>query len=936
MRKSLNFVTAFALILFSFCCTCARPKSDSGGVIWQFPVKDGTVADYALQLARVTKDNTGQPLIEADSRGDKTEWHSVIALPNGLLKAGEDYLITLDYDVVERLGQESYFYLFIRSVSLGNGADQWYKWGGDSGARGVVKFRVTPSAGDYRIIAGIHNQGAIRIRGLRVLHGGGWTSLPVQSVLGRDQPPPPPTGAQPFTIDPPSNANGAILNVADFGAVADGGSPPVPGPDRNLEAFKAAIVKARDTKASKLIVPKGVYRFTSGDTLAFNGLSDFIFDGGGSTFLFHQIKGGASGIYIGTCNRCVFGHFNLDWDWKIDPLASVGRITAAASDHSFFEMRFETTAPLDPQRWITMNALDEKLRAPGAGGEFGGFTPKKIESLNPQTVRVWPSWAMAPKVGQLYLLRHYTDAKHGVVMGFNTHLSLQDVTIFSFPGSGFHVGGDQHHFECLRCRITFPPNERRPITVTADGFHVAQSRGFIRLEDCEFGYSGDDGVNIHDNFHAGVRRVDDHTLVAEHIVAWRIPYDVGDPVEIRNGDYSPTGFSGKVTQATANYKTSELTLVFDEKLPDHIPWDAMLFNHRYNSHNYIIRNCYFHENRARGILALTGDGLIEGNHFFFNQYSALHLEAGWSEGYGAHNVIVRNNRFDSVNPFGANDGSIVYVSAAGAEDSPTHFPLLENIIIENNLFREMSGPAVEATSFRNLTVRGNRFINLEPPSLRLKMRGDIRAELGNGLWVEGNEWTARKDAVVPSLFYDSDTTPNMALKGNQLKVEAGASPPDIPKASIPSSPRIEGTHQIVSQATGLCFNIKGNTNKSGEAIIPYPCGGFTKFNFVDQGSGFYSIHTVNGRQDLCLNISTAASSPGDGKKLGGPGNLIQWSCSGSALYGNELFILVDLGRGRQQIRVKNSGLCLEDPGRGGTIRQNVCSSSPNQTFALTE
>jgi Ricin-type beta-trefoil lectin domain-like len=161
----------------------------------------------------------------------------------------------------------------------------------------------------------------------------------------------------------------------------------------------------------------------------------------------------------------------------------------------------------------------------------------------------------------------------------------------------------------------------------------------------------------------------------------------------------------------------------------------------------------------------------------------------------------------------------------------------------------------------------------------------------------------------------------------------------VSPSSIPSSISIEGTHQIVSEVTRLCFNINRNTNNSGEAIIPYPCGGFTnmEFNFVDQGNGFYSIHTVNGTQDLCLNISSAASSPGDGKKYGGPGNLIQWSCgSGSSLPGNALFKLVDMGGGRQQMRVKNSGLCLEDPGRGGTIRQNVCSSSPDQTFTLTE
>jgi hypothetical protein len=397
---------------------------------------------------------------------------------------------------------------------------------------------VHPSAEDYRIIAGIHNQAAIRIRSLRVFHGGGWNWLPVRSVSAGAQPSPPaPTGTQPFTIDPPSNSNGVVLNVADFGAVADGASPPSAGLDRNLEAFKAAVAKAREAKAAKLFVPKGVYRFTSGATIEIKDLSDFIFDGGGSTFLFHQIHGGSGGMYIGTCSRCIFSNFNLDWDWNIDPLASIGKITAVAPDRSYFEMRFETTAPLDPKRWVTMNALDEKLRAPGIGGEWGGFTPKRIGSLDPQTVRVWPSWPIGVKAVQLYLLRHYTYEKHGVVMGHNTHLSLQDVSIFSFPGIGFIVGGDQHHFECVRCRVTFPENQRRPITTTADGFHVAQSQGFIRLQDCDFGYMGDDGVNIHDNYHAGVRRVDDYTLVAERIVPWKYPYAPGDPVEIRNADY---------------------------------------------------------------------------------------------------------------------------------------------------------------------------------------------------------------------------------------------------------------------------------------------------------------------------------------------------------------------------------------------------------------
>jgi hypothetical protein len=153
---------------------------------------------------------------------------------------------------------------------------------------------------------------------------------------------------------------------------------------------------------------------------------------------------------------------------------------------------------------------------------------------------------------------------------------------------------------------------------------------------------------------------------------------------------------------------------------------------------------------------------------------------------------------------------------------------------------------------------------------------------------------------------------------------------------------IEGTHQIVSEATKLCLNINQNSTRSGEGIIPYPCGGFSnmEFNFVDQRNGFYVIQTVSrpiGAQGLCLNVSNASGSPGDGKKLGGLGNLIQWKCSDGPQYDNELFAISNAGNNRMRIQVKSSALCLEDRGRGGTIRQNLCKpSEPSQQFTLTD
>jgi O-glycosyl hydrolase len=201
-----------------------------------------------------------------------------------------------------------------------------------------------------------------------------------------------------------------------------------------------------------------------------------------------------------------------------------------------------------------------------------------------------------------------------------------------------------------------------------------------------------------------------------------------------------------------------------------------------------------------------------------------------------------------------------------------------------------------------------------------------------------------------AMVYRTTADETVNLKDGSIALSKGRLADRLPVRSITTyvidgvtplpgavSSSIEGMHQIVSQGTKLCPNITRNSTQSGSGIIPYPYSalGNMEFNFVVQGSGFYSIQTVNGATRLCLNVVNASKSPGDGKKNGAPGNLIQSICSYGSPPGSELFKIVALGENRAQIRVKRSGLCLEDPGRGGTIRQNKCSqSNPNQQFHL--
>ena len=158
------------------------------------------------------------------------------------------------------------------------------------------------------------------------------------------------------------------------------------------------------------------------------------------------------------------------------------------------------------------------------------------------------------------------------------------------------------------------------------------------------------------------------------------------------------------------------------KLPEEKFGGFILFNTKYGTRNVIVRNCYFHDNRARGILLLGRDITLENNRFRHNEMGAIKIETGytfnvWSEGYGADNIVVRNNSFDSVNPRDiANDGKArdIYMGVYMKTDPSTErtrYPILSNILFENNRFRDSFGLVAFISSAGNVTFRGNTFEN---------------------------------------------------------------------------------------------------------------------------------------------------------------------------------------------------------------------------------
>ena len=69
---------------------------------------------------------------------------------------------------------------------------------------------------------------------------------------------------------------------------------------------------------------------------------------------------------------------------------------------------------------------------------------------------------------------------------------------------------------------------------------------------------------------------------------------------------------------------------------------------------------------------------------------------------------------------------------ATSNGDTTHYPLLENILFENNGFKETTGPAVEAGSFKNLVIRNNS-ISASDADGTIRASGDVdKGVPGNG------------------------------------------------------------------------------------------------------------------------------------------------------------------------------------------------------------
>lgn len=731
---------------------------------------------------------SGSRSLAVDTRTSDSEWNGVWSLPKGVLKPGRSYKISLTAKVTDKANDRASLLFLIRPLSANHElSDAGMLTPQTVGKEEKITFRlnVPEKPDDYSLQVHIHFGVRALVDDITV------TPIELKEIPAPRQakavplPAVLPTGSEEFTVDRPKKESRKEFNAKEFGVST--------ASKDNTAALQRAIDTVRRQAPARLFLEPGVYRFEGEKPLIFNALTDFELDGQGAELRFHRTGGDRQLIAVSNSTRLELKNFTVDWDWERDPLASVVTVDSVAPDRRSIRLRFVDYEKFpntdlrvaDLSRIDPANRQADPVRPVRITLEMNkGQNRPEARFLEPNLVELTsrPGMFKSAMPGETFLMRHYGYDFGAFFLRNNQHLTLENVTVASAPGMGVITSGRQHHWQLLNCRIAPPAGSKRPCSTTADAMHTISSAGFFRLENCELAYSCDDTMNFHD-LNGYAVKLDENRIMTTNLNSHPGDYfRVGDPIELCNDDFSPTGFTGKITAIKfRNRREGEIT--FDKPVPEPAGGGFVLLNRSYGSRNLIFRNNHIHH-FPRGLLLMAENVTIENNRFEEGNAAGIKLETGytfdvWSEGYGVRNVVIRNNRFTGVNRRGryvSENRPDIYINSYLRSDPSllkSPYPVIRDIWITGNEFRESTGSPVFVSTADNVTISGNRFVNHETVPVKEEKRGLIGAGNSGTVRVLNNVWESSLPGLKSGVLYDPDSVTKLEEGGNVVRSAAG-------------------------------------------------------------------------------------------------------------------------------------------------------------------
>ena len=545
-----------------------------------------------------------------------------------------------------------------------------------------------------------------------------------------------------FYIARPNEKSCRSVNASDFGVST--------AADDNYSAFCKAIEYCKANPNITLKVDGGKYYFRTDKSIMLDGLKNVLIDADGAQFIFEN----PNYFHIVNCNCIEIRGLGITWNLDVSRLASLVKIRNASKESHSFELEFTELNEVSADIPImAFTKYDPETLTPGTRQDFkenyvyqfpGSI--KTVEKTGHNVLKVTHDGSLDNYTdGEVYLLRHHVYGGNAFNVYNTSNITFSGIKLYAVAGMGWLIENRSEHFQLLGCVIGLDPeHDDNRISTTADGVHIANTNGKFRISGCDFSFMGDDDVNVHDNIATVTDKLDEKTV---EIYTNANNFAAGDTAIFSSKGFDRLGFSAEVTSVEGK------KLTFDKELPDYIVKDCIVSNGSIDSGNYVISGNYFHENRARGLLLQSNNGLCENNRFYKTMANPIKvimdISSGlWLEGTGVNGLVIRNNSFVECNVVEWSAQISISTNIDGKSADST---LFYNITVENNSFDNFYGRLVDASNVSNLKICGNR-VNNKDGSYEARRGRIIIRQSCSRVTISNNEYKASVKAPFQRLI----------------------------------------------------------------------------------------------------------------------------------------------------------------------------------------
>lgn len=508
-----------------------------------------------------------------------------------------------------------------------------------------------------------------------------------------------------FYIQRPKSEKLNEVNAADFGLSEDNKD--------NFAAFQSALDYCSKNPQTKLIIDKGTYYFRSVNGLDANNCTDLLIEGSDATFIFSST---GYKFFVRNSDCVEIRNLNFDWNWEESPLASVVTVRNSNADTNSLDLVFRNAENCDKS--IALMAITQcapetfTFGAKASGKEMylyqDATSIQSVEKISDDTLRVVHNGCMDNFYnGEAYILRHYVYG--GTIFSirdYSENITFDNVSIYGSPGMAYICEGNCSHFQIINSFIGVNPEykESRCVSLTADAIHIVNTDGCFNISGCDISGMGDDAVNVHDGL-GYVSSVNGNTLT---LIASAMRLEVGDTLAFKNEKFENMDFTAKIVSVKALEGITK-EVVLEGELPENLVEGCVAYSTECDSGNYVIRDNYFHENRARGLLLQSSNGLCENNRFYKTMGQAIKVVMDimptlWQEGTGVDNLIIRNNTFELCDY--SNWGTVIEIGTNIAGKS-AETSVFTNVEISSNTFTDFQSRVLRANNVNNLVFSNN-------------------------------------------------------------------------------------------------------------------------------------------------------------------------------------------------------------------------------------